>query len=115
MSSSQSQDNLYKDKCLYIAMNVMLSKIQRLEKEVAQLKVQNSSKHTNESVSSLKKRVDMIELRQNETNNNKNINHSGNNSNIGSALDAYLNDIDLVEDFQLEKLNNRDNKQISDK
>jgi hypothetical protein len=115
MSSSQSQDNLYKDKCLYIAMNVMLSKIQRLEKEVAQLKAQNSSKHTNESVSSLKKRIDMIELRQNEQNNNNTSNNNGGNRNGGSALDAYLNDIDLVEDFQLKNLNNRENKQISDK
>ena len=107
MSSSQSQDNLYKDKCLYIAMNVMLSKIQRLEKRVAQLESQQSSKHTNEFVCSLKKRINMIELRQNEKNNS--------NSNTGSALDVYLNDIDLVENFQLEKLNNSDNKQISDK
>ena len=107
MSSSQSQDNLYKDKCLYVAMNVMLSKIQRLEKKVAQLEAQQSSKHPNECVSSLKKRINMIELRQNETNNS--------NSNTGSALDAYLNDIDLVENFQLEKLNNSDKKQISDK
>ena len=73
-------------------MYVMLSKIQRLEKKVAQLEAQQSSKHPNECVSSLKKRINMIELRQNETNNS--------NSNTGSALDAYLNDIDLIENFQ---------------
>ena len=57
----------------------------------------------------------MIELRQNETNNkNRNNNTNSGNRNIGSALDAYLNDIDLIENFQLEKLNNCD-KQLSDK
>lgn len=96
-------------------MNVMLSKIQRLEKKVAQLEARKSSKHANESVSSLIRRLEMIELRQNETNNNNIRNNNGGNSNGGSALDAYLNDIDLVEDFQLKNLNNRENKQISDK
>ena len=34
MSDNISQHELYKDKCLYATLNIMLSKIQRLEKRV---------------------------------------------------------------------------------
>lgn len=115
MSSSQSQDTLYKDKCLYIAMNVLLSKIQRLETEIAQLKTQHLSKHTNDTLSSFKKRIDMLELRQKETVNKKQLNCNNDSNCMESAIDLYLKDIDLVEDFQLDMLNNSNNKQIDNK
>jgi len=114
MSFSQSQDALYKDKCLHVILNVLLSKIQRLESEVARLNTLVSNKQTTDTMSTIKKRVDMLELRQNTaTLNDKHSNDH--NTMVSSNLDAYLSDIDLVEDFQLEALNMQNNKQLNDK
>ena len=41
MSENSSQQELYKDKCLYTVLNILLSKVQRLEKKVAILEIDN--------------------------------------------------------------------------
>ena len=99
MSFSQSQDALYKDKCLHVILNVLLSKIQRLETEVTNLKAQNSNKQPTDTSTSLKKRIDIMELRLNTLDMREGSN------NMNSALDIYLKDIDLMDELQLEDVN----------
>lgn len=106
MSFSHSQERLYKDKCLYIAMNVMLSKIQRLEKEVLQLKLQLSTKQSNDTLKSMNKRINKLEILQN----NPIMNNEQFSNNMTSALDEYLKDIESVEDVQFNAINNNTEK-----
>ena len=41
MSDNISQNELYKNKCLYVALNILLSKIQKLEKRISILESHN--------------------------------------------------------------------------
>ena len=45
MSDNISQHELYKDKCLYATLNILLSKIQRLEKRISILESLNTNIH----------------------------------------------------------------------
>ena len=114
MSDNISQQELYKDKCLYTALNVLLSKIQRLEKRVHVLEVEKQHIHNmyNKKHSSLKNHtetklmshINKLEVRLNEQHKiikkyieNKEINQDE----IATDLDNYLKDIDDIMDFQI--------------
>ena len=115
MSDNISQQELYKDKCLYATLNIMLSKIQRLEKRVHVLEAekQNIRNMYNKKQPSLKNHKDntklisninKLEVRLNEQNKiikkyieNKEINQDD----IATDLDNYLKDIDDIMDFQI--------------
>ena len=45
MSDNISQNDLYKNKCLFVALNILLSKIQKLEKRVNILESLNTNIH----------------------------------------------------------------------
>jgi len=114
MSDNISQQELYKDKCLYATLNIMLSKIQRLEKRVHVLEAekQNVRNMYNKKQSSLKNHTDTklishinkLEVRLNEQNKiiKKYIeNKELNNDEIATDLDNYLKDIDDIMEFQI--------------
>jgi len=114
MSDNISQNELYKDKCLFATLNIMLSKIQRLEKRVHVLEAEkhnirnmynkkqpNSKNHTDTKLIS---HINKLEVRLNEQNKiikkyieNKEINQDE----IATDLDNYLKDIDDIMDFQI--------------
>ena len=111
MSNCNSQDALYKDKCLYAAFNILLAKIQRLETDVQKLKsANNSSSNSNSNPNSsrsnsswssndpnsITRRIDRLELKVNEQNKNT----SGNQ--LTSNLDDYLKDMDDIMEFQIQ-------------
>ena len=114
MSDSISQQELYKDKCLYTALNVMLSKIQRLEKRVhiLELEKQHIQNMYNKKRTNLKTHTDVklmshinkLELKLNEQDkiikkyiDNKELNQED----ITTDLDNYLKDIDDIIDFKI--------------
>ena len=114
MSDSISQQELYKDKCLYTALNVMLSKIQRLEKRVhiLELEKQHIQNMYNKKGRNLKTHTDVklmshinkLELKLNEQDkiikkyiDNKELNQED----ITTGLDNYLKDIDDIIDFKI--------------
>ena len=114
MSDNISQQELYKDKCLYTALNVMLSKIQRLEKRVHVLEVEKQQIHNmyNKKHSSLKNHtetklmshINKLEIRLNEQHKiiKKYIENTEiNQDEIATDLDNYLKDIDDIMDFQI--------------
>ena len=114
MSDNISQHELYKDKCLYATLNIMLSKIQRLEKRVHVLEAEKhnirnmyNKKHrnsNNKETHTLLKHINKLELKLNEQQKiikkyieNKEINQDE----IATELDNYLKDIDDIMDFQI--------------
>lgn len=115
MSDNISQQELYKDKCLYVTLNILCSKIQRLEKRVHVLEAEkhNIRNMYNKKQPSLKNHTDntklishinKLEVRLNEQNKiikkyieNKEINQDD----IATDLDNYLKDIDDIMDFQI--------------
>ena len=114
MSDNISQHELYKDKCLYATLNIMLSKIQRLEKRVHVLEAEKQNirnmynkKHrnsNNKETPELLKHISKLELKLNEQQKiikkyieNKEINQDE----IATDLDNYLKDIDDIMDFQI--------------
>ena len=114
MSDSISQQELYKDKCLYTALNVMLSKIQRLEKRVhiLELEKQHIQNMYNKKRTNLKTHTDVklmshinkLELKLNEQDKiiKKHIdNKELNQEDITTDLDNYLKDIDDIIDFKI--------------
>lgn len=115
MSDNISQHELYKDKCLYATLNIMLSKIQRLEKRVHVLEAEKQNvlnmynkKHinlNNKDTPELLKHINKLELKLNEQQKiikkyieNKEINQDE----IATDLDNYLKDIDDIMDFQID-------------
>ena len=117
MSDNISQHELYKDKCLYATLNIMLSKIQRLEKRVHVLEAEKQNvlnmynkKHinlNNKDTPELLKHINKLELKLNEQQKiikkyieNKEINQDE----IATDLDNYLKDIDDIMDFQIDNL-----------
>jgi hypothetical protein len=113
MSDNISQNELYKDKCLYATLNIMLSKIQRLEKRVHVLEAEkqnirnmykkqpNSKNHTDTKLIS---HINKLEVRLNEQHKiikkyieNKELNQDE----MATDLDNYLKDIDDIMDFQI--------------
>jgi predicted RNA-binding protein Jag len=115
MSDNISQQELYKDKCLYATLNIMLSKIQRLEKRVHVLEAEKQNvfnmynkKHINSNnneIPKLLKHINKLELKLNEQQKiikkymeNKEINQDE----IATELDNYLKDIDDIMDFQID-------------
>ena len=105
MSSDTSQDNLYKDKCLYTALNILYAKIQRLEEEVHKLKCDNKISHSTNKIEKLVRRIDMVELKQkNISNSNKTnkTNKTNTGNNTLSALDMYLSNVNDMIDLQLD-------------
>lgn len=115
MSDNISQHELYKDKCLYATLNIMLSKIQRLEKRVYVLEAEKQNirnmynkKHrnsNNKESPELLKHINKLELKLNEQQKiikkyieNKEINQDE----IATELDNYLKDIDDIMDFQID-------------
>ena len=114
MSDNISQHELYKDKCLYATLNIMLSKIQRLEKRVHVLEAEKQNlrnmytkKHrnsNNKETPELLKHINKLELKLNEQQKiikkyieNKEINQDK----MATELDNYLKDIDDIMDFQI--------------
>jgi hypothetical protein len=113
MSDNISQQELYKDKCLYATLNILFSKIQRLEKRVHVLEAEkqnvrnmyhtksNSNNTTNAKVMTY---VNKLEIKINEQNKiiKKYIeNKDPNQEVIASELDNYLKDIDDILEFQI--------------
>ena len=115
MSDNISQHELYKDKCLYATLNIMLSKIQRLEKRVHVLEAEKQNIHNmytkkhrnsnNKENPKLLKHINKLELKLNEQQKiikkyieNKEINQDE----IATDLDNYLKDIDDIMDFQID-------------
>ena len=115
MSDNISQQELYKDKCLYATLNIMLSKIQRLEKRVHVLEAEKQNIHNmytkkhrnsnNKETPKLLKHINKLELKLNEQQKiikkyieNKEINQDE----IATDLDNYLKDIDDIMDFQID-------------
>jgi len=117
MSDNISQHELYKDKCLYVTLNVLLSKIQRLERRVATLEARNTDIHvmynkrlkpSNNNITQLKNHINRLELKMNEQNKiiNQYIeNKELDNEAITADLDNYLKDIDEIMEFQITNLN----------
>ena len=111
MSEHSSQQDLYKDKCLYTVLNILLSKVQRLEKKVAILEVNNCNKIYNKhnktkSNEYIMNYINKLELKVNEQSKllNQLINNKeqdNNNSMLSSELDNYLKDIDEIMEFQI--------------
>ena len=114
MSDNISQQELYKDKCLYVTLNILCSKIQRLEKRVHVLEAEKhnirnmyNKKQTNpndKADTGLLKHIGKLELKLNEQQKiikkyieNKEINQDD----IATDLDNYLKDIDEIMDFQI--------------
>ena len=115
MSDNISQQELYKDKCLYITLNILYAKIQRLEKRLHVLEAEkhnmrnmynkthlNSKNHTDNT--KLISHINKLEVRLNEQNKiikkyieNKEINQDD----IATDLDNYLKDIDDIVDFKI--------------
>ena len=114
MSDNISQRELYKDKCLYATLNILLSKIQRLEKRVHILEsekknihnmhnkhIRHSKHNTNAKLIS---HVNKLELKLNEQNKiiKKYIeNKEPIQDEIATELDNYLKDIDDIMEFQI--------------
>ena len=115
MSDNISQHELYKDKCLYATLNIMLSKIQRLEKRVHVLEAEkqnirnmynkNPRNSNNKEDTKLMSHINKLELKLNEQQKiikkyieNKEINQDE----IATDLDNYLKDIDDIMDFQID-------------
>lgn len=117
MSDNISQHELYKDKCLYVTLNVLLSKIQRLERRVATLEARNTDIHvmynkrlkpSNNNITQLKNHINRLELKMNEQNKiiNQYIeNKELNNEVLTADLDNYLKDIDEIMEFQITNSN----------
>jgi predicted RNase H-like nuclease (RuvC/YqgF family) len=116
MSDNISQHDLYKDKCLYVTLNVLLSKIQRLERRVATLEARNTDIHVmynkrlkpSDNITQLKNHINRLELKMNEQ--NKIINHYIENKELANEvltadLDNYLKDIDEIMEFQITNSN----------
>lgn len=112
MSDNISQNELYKNKCLYVGLNILLSKIQKLEKKVAALESINMNMHklynktnTTNNTQMLMNRISRLETKLNEQ--NKLINQYTQNNNTSSdatltaELDNYLQDIDDIMEFQI--------------
>lgn len=117
MSDNISQHDLYKDKCLYVTLNVLLSKIQRLERRVATLEARNTDIHvmynkrlkpSDNNITQLKNHINRLELKINEQNKiiNQYIeNKELNNEALTADLDNYLKDIDEIMEFQITNSN----------
>ena len=114
MSDNISQRELYKDKCLYATLNILLSKIQRLEKRVHILESERQNIHnmynkhirpsTHNTDAKLASHVNKLELKINEQNKimkkyieNKEPIQDG----LTTELDNYLKDIDDIMEFQI--------------
>ena len=106
MSSDTSQDNLYKNKCLYTVFNILYAKIQRLEEEVHKLKCDNKNKQSTNQIEKIIRRIDMVELKQKTISKNKSTSNTNNitngENNTLSALDMYLSDVNDMIDLQLD-------------
>ena len=114
MSDNISQRELYKDKCLYATLNILLSKIQRLEKRVHILESEkqnirnmynkNIRPSTHNTDAKLTSHINKLELKINEQNKimkkyieNKEPIQDG----LTTELDNYLKDIDDIMEFQI--------------
>tara|TARA_B100000963_G_C22290680_1_gene521271 strand:- start:293 stop:667 length:375 start_codon:yes stop_codon:yes gene_type:complete len=112
MSDNISQHELYKDKCLYATLNILLSKIQRLEKRVYTLEATNANIHhmyskkinPNNNMNLVMNHINKLEVKLNEQNKiikqyieNKELNNDA----LTSDLDNYLKDIDDIMEFQI--------------
>lgn len=114
MSDNISQRELYKDKCLYATLNILLSKIQRLEKRVHILESEkqnirnmynkNIRPSTHNTDAKLASQVNKLELKINEQNKiiKKYIeNKEPIKDELTTELDNYLKDIDDIMEFQI--------------
>jgi hypothetical protein len=115
MSDNISQQELYKDKCLYATLNILLSKMQRLSKRVEVLEATNQNIH------------DMYNKKSNPNNNNLLVrqihtmnlkineqakvikqymgNKEPNTDVLTTNLDSYLKDIDDIMEFKISNPN----------
>ena len=125
MSDNVSQQELYKDKCLYTTLNILLSKIQRLEKRVHVLEAEKDNIRNmynkklipnKTNISSVMNHINRLEVKLNEQNKiiNTHIkNKEPNTDALASELDNYLKDIDDILEFKIndikdfDKLKNR--------
>ena len=112
MSDNISQHELYKDKCLYATLNILLSKIQRLEKRISILEATNQNIHNiyskkinpRNNNTAIANHINRLEIKLNEQ--NKIIkqyieNKEPNTDAITTELDNYLKDIDDIMEFQI--------------
>ena len=113
MSDNVSQQELYKDKCLYTTLNILLSKIQRLERRVHILEAEkrniqnmyNKKLIPNKTnMSSVMNHINRLDVKLNEQ--NKIIstyikNKEPNTDALASDLDDYLKDIDEIMEFKI--------------
>ena len=117
MSDNTSPNDLYKNKCLYVALNILLSKIQKLEKRVAVLESLNTNIHrmynksTNQNNTQLfMNHINKLEVKINEQNKmfNQHIKNTNTNTNtniLTDELDNYMQDIDEILEFQISNTN----------
>ena len=119
MSDNTSPNDLYKNKCLYVALNILLSKIQKLEKRVAVLESLNTNIHrmynksTNQNNTQLfMNHINKLEVKINEQNKmfnqhikNTNTNTNTNTNILTDELDNYMQDIDEILEFQISNTN----------
>ena len=113
MSDNVSQQELYKDKCLYTTLNILLSKIQRLERRVHILEAEkrniqnmyNKKLIPNKTnMSSVMNHINRLDVKLNEQNKIINTyikNKEPNTDALASDLDDYLKDIDEIMEFKL--------------
>mgnify|MGYP001340185415 CR=1 FL=1 len=108
MSDNISQNELYKNKCLYVALNILLSKIQKLEKRISILESHNTNihriytKNTNKTdTQHLINRLNRLETKVNEQNKLLVNKHTNVHNKLTDELDNYLQDIDDIVEFKL--------------
>jgi polyhydroxyalkanoate synthesis regulator phasin len=113
MSDNVSQQELYKDKCLYTTLNILLSKIQRLERRVHILEAEkrniqnmyNKKLIPNKTnMSSVMNHINRLDVKLNEQNKIINTyikNKEPNTDALASDLDDYLKDIDEIMEFKI--------------
>ena len=110
MSEHTSQQELYKDKCLYTVLNILLSKVQRLEKKVAALDNMNniSISHTKDEIPNkeLMNHINKLEFKLNEqtkllNQHIKNKEQENTAAVLTTELDNYLRDIDVIREFKI--------------
>ena len=112
MSDNTSPNDLYKNKCLFVALNILLSKIQKLEKRVSILESLNTNIHrmynktSNQTNMQLfMNQINRLEIKISEQNKIinqlKDTNTNTNTNILTDELDNYLQDIDDIMEFQI--------------
>ena len=122
MSNSDPRD-IFKERSNHIVFNILLSKIQRLERRVKILEAKHINTQQSNNIMTNSRRLDSLELIINDIKDNKNIgngngnnnnNNNSNNNNNNNVFDNYaalldnLGDLDEIMNYEIkdEDLNN---------